>query len=369
MGRCVACGTASEVVSDSLGTCGSCLRDRNPEALSAAAEAHREGRTAFGLPLRAPSNRIGVPCGMCVRSCRIGEGEHGYCGVRVNRGGKLIGGDEKSANVSFYYDALPTNCVASWVCPAGTDCGYPEFSLRKGPEVGFVNLAVFYEACSFDCLFCQNWHYRQSAASEGGLSAQTLAEAVDGRTACVCFFGGDPGPQARHALAAATIARKKAPGRPLRICWETNGSEDPTILDEMVDLSLESGGCVKFDLKAFSAPLHEGLCGIGNRRTLSNFRRAARRIAERPDPPLLVASTLLVPGYVDGDEAAAIARFIAGLDPAIPFSLLGFHPDFLMSDLPCTSVRHAREAEEAAREAGLTRVRIGNRFMLGNAEY
>jgi pyruvate formate lyase activating enzyme len=48
----------------------------------------------------------------------------------------------------------------------------------------------------------------------------------------------------------------------------------------------------------------------------------------------------------------------------VPYSLLGFGPNFYMPDLPCTSVRHAEEAEAAARAAGLTRVRVGNRHLL-----
>ena len=48
----------------------------------------------------------------------------------------------------------------------------------------------------------------------------------------------------------------------------------------------------------------------------------------------------------------------------VPYSLLGFGPNFYMPDLPCTSVRHAEEAEAAAHAAGLTRVRVGNRHLL-----
>ena len=58
--------------------------------------------------------------------------------------------------------------------------------------------------------------------------------------------------------------------------------------------------------------------GSSNTRTLENFARVARRIEERPDPPLLIASTLLVPGYIDADEVGRIAGFIAGLNPSIP---------------------------------------------------
>jgi pyruvate formate lyase activating enzyme len=150
----------------------------------------------------------------------------------------------------------------------------------------------------------------------------------------------------------------------VRICWETNGSMHPRLLDRALDLSLETGGCVKFDVKAFDDHLHRALTGASNGRTLENLGRAARRCRERPEPPLLVVSTLLVPGYVDAREVGHIAAFLAGLGADIPYSLLGFQPNYALPDLPCTSVRHARDAEAAARSAGLTRVHVGNRHLL-----
>jgi pyruvate formate lyase activating enzyme len=81
--------------------------------------------------------------------------------------------------------------------------------------------------------------------------------------------------------------------------------------------------------------------------------------------PLVIASTLLVPGYVEADQVGQIARFIASINPHIPYALLAFAPHFYMPDLPCTSVRQAEEAEAAARAAGLVNVRVGNRHLLG----
>jgi pyruvate formate lyase activating enzyme len=134
-----------------------------------------------------------------------------------------------------------------------------------------------------------------------------------------------------------------------------------------VALSLASGGCIKFDLKAWDEGLHRALTGVSNRPTLENFARAARRAHERPDPPLVVASTLLVPGYVDAEEVSRLAAFIATLDPDIPYTLLAFAPHFAMGDLPRTSHRHAEEALAAARAAGLRSVRLANRHLLSNA--
>jgi len=139
---------------------------------------------------------------------------------------------------------------------------------------------------------------------------------------------------------------------------------NPDLLDEMMRLSLDSGGCVKFDLKAMDANLHYALCGVDNGRTLENFAAAAAHIPQRPEPPPLVASTLLVPGYIDAREVEAIAQFITKLNPSIPYALLGFHGDFLMTDLPPTSRKQAESYLATARATGLKRVRLGNVHLL-----
>jgi pyruvate formate lyase activating enzyme len=220
---------------------------------------------------------------------------------------------------------------------------------------------VFYSSCTLDCLFCQNWHFRETDLREAdGTSALRLGNRTNEGTFCACFFGGDPASQMPHALNAA----RRLAARQVAVCWETAGTSSPDLLDSAVDLSLKSGGCVKFDLKAFDESLHVALTGASNHRTLENFARAARRARERPEPPLVVASTLLVPGYVDAEEVGRIAEFIAGVDPDTPYALLAFAPQFYMSDLPRTSARHAAAAESAARAAGLTRVRVGNQHLL-----
>jgi pyruvate formate lyase activating enzyme len=200
------------------------------------------------------------------------------------------------------------------------------------------------------------------------LGAEAVVDSRDEKTSCVCYFGGDPTPQLVYAIHASRLALRKQKGI-FRVCWETNGSMNPRLMERIAEISLESGGCVKIDLKAWDEGLHYALCGVSNRRTLSNFELLAelQKESQRPDPPLLIASTLLVPGYVDEDEVGKIARFIASLDRDIPYSLLGFHPHFQMDDLPRTSRKHAERCLKAAKDAGLRNVRIGNIHLLGNA--
>jgi pyruvate formate lyase activating enzyme len=134
----------------------------------------------------------------------------------------------------------------------------------------------------------------------------------------------------------------------------------------MAEVSLQSGGCIKFDLKAWDEGLHRALCGVTNKKTLENFQHLARLTLQRPDPPFLIASTLLVPGYVDYQEVGAIARYISSLSPDIPYSLLAFYPRFYLKDLPATSRKHALGCQEVARQAGLSRIHIGNTHMLSD---
>ncbi len=360
--QCKVCGARGATVSAQLGVCAACLRNSWREAQPLIKEAHGAARDPFGLPTEPPAE--GAPCGLCVHMCRLEEGQVGFCGVREGtRGGAAP--RAPGAVVKFYYDPLPTNCVADFVCPGGTACGYPRFSVRPGPEYGYKNLAVFYGACNFSCLFCQNWQFRSMTQRLGpAMTAEELAGRVDDTTTCICYFGGDPTPQMEHALTTSEIAVRRQ--RPLRVCFETNGSASRRYVREMARVSYESGGCIKFDLKAWDERIHHALCFASNKLTLRNFKWLAEYHAERGDRgvPFLVASTLLVPGYVEEDEVRSIALYVAELDPEIPYSILAFAPHFMMRDMPLVSRELAQRCLEAARESGLKRVRLGNAHMV-----
>ena len=227
---CQRCGRKSLLISRALGLCLDCIRKKFTQVLPLIEKAHCRAREPFDLPPKPPKAEKGQSCHFCVNECRVAPGEKTYCGLRINQEDKLVGATVEKGNVSWYYDALPTNCVADWVCPGGTGFGYPQFAYSQGAEHGYKNLAVFYQACSFDCLFCQNWHYRYSATRPSKVDALELAQAVDDRTACICYFGGDPSPQLPHAIRASRLALEKNRGRILRICWEINGSMHPALL-------------------------------------------------------------------------------------------------------------------------------------------
>ena len=365
MGTCKYCDRSARTISNVIGFCADCIRAHSEEVWPEIKRVHDQSRKAYGFPAEPPRAADGLACPLCVHRCQIPEGGRGFCGLRRVEKGKIRGGRPHEGNLSYYYDPLPTNCVGDFVCPAGTGCGHPLYAVSNGPEYGYKNLAVFYHACSFNCLYCQNYHFKDQTLASSIVSSRELAMAVDDKTTCICYFGGDPTPQILHALKTSKLSLKQKSNQILRICWETNGTVQEPFLTMMAEISLRSGGCIKFDLKAWDEGIHRALCRVTNRKTLENFKTLSRWISKRPEPPFLIASTLLVPGYVDEHEVGAIARYISDLNPEIPYSLLAFYPHFYLKDLPTTSRTHALRCKEVAEDQGLKRVHIGNIHLLG----
>lgn len=374
MGKCSLCGKTSKIISNVIGVCGECLRSNADKALGIALRSHIDWRIRVGLPPEPPRYKNGARCNLCVNNCSIPLNGRGYCGVIVNRNGRLenTAGLGKAV-VYWYLDPHPTNCVAEPVCPATTNRGYPKYTLSEGVEYGYYNLAVFFGGCNLDCLYCQNWEHRFMPLKIEQRFVRSVDELVEAamnpRVTCICYFGGDPGPHIVYAIQASRIIAEKAEKENTikRICWETNGLENPAIMKEMAHLSLITGGIVKIDFKAWTPSIYRALTGIdGVERVKENVKLVAEMMDNRLDVPLLVVSTLLVPGYVDEYEVEKIAGYLAELNPNIPYVLLAFHPDHRLRDLPPTSNRHAMNAYKIAKEKGLKEVYIGNIFLLGD---
>ena len=131
-------------------------------------------------------------------------------------------------------------------------------------------------------------------------------------------------------------------------------------------IAIELGGNIKFDLKTFNEKLNLALCGVSNKRTLENFKFLAENYfgTRGEDMPEMSACTLLVPGYTTYEEVEQIAKFVSSINENIPYSLLIFHGDYQMRDLPITPKKQALKSLEIAKKY-LKRVNLGNKFLLG----
>lgn len=371
-GLCVLCSKHSLPVAKDLGICVHCIREKPDLATQHFGNGHARARRRFGLPVQPPRTPNGIVCRICSHECRMGEGEVGYCGLRRNVDGRLVSSvSTEKALLHAYLDPQVTNCCAAWFCPAGTGAGYPRYAYRDGPERGYYNLALFFYGCNFNCLFCQNISHKQLEIAE-----ETTADELVGRTmrndriSCWCFFGGSPEPQLPFAVNASRRMLEALPSdRILRICFEWNGCGNPRLVERAAEIALRSGGNLKFDLKCHNPTLSLALSGVGNESAYANFKMVYERYYnERPELPVLTATTLLVPGYTDAEEVDGIAGFIAELDDSIPYSLLVFSPHFMMRDLPVTSVKQVQECYRTAKRH-LKRVNVGNLQLLAGSPF
>ncbi|MEM0503268.1 MAG: radical SAM protein [Archaeoglobaceae archaeon] len=301
---------------------------------------------------RAPSKFLSlcVDCAKSEKALVIAEKLHQRKGGNV-KACKLCANECKGialcgkpiyGNLIYYEDPLPTNCCNAWFC--------------EGSRLSGTNLAVFYYGCNFDCVFCQNWSHKN--VNRRFVSLEELLSVIEKRRIrCICHFGGSPEPQLPFALKFSRKALEKRSD--LMICWEWNGAGNTSLALKAAELSSKSNGTVKFDLKAWDENLHVLLTGRNPERVRKNFEIIGEKF-----PEVLSATTLLVPYYVDEKEVEEIASFIASINENIPYSLLVFHPDYLLRDLPITPREQVFNCFKTAKKF-LKNVNIGNLHLLG----
>ncbi|HDN73605.1 MAG TPA: radical SAM protein [Archaeoglobus sp.] len=310
--KCIVCG--KETYTKTIPLCPDCAR--GDFALNIASEIHKPW-----------SNAKVKKCKLCSNECE----------------GIALCGKPKYGSLEYYEDPLPTNCCNAWFC--------------RGSKLVGTNLAVFYYGCNFDCLFCQNWTHKRVERARVVSLDELLRVCERDRIKCICHFGGSPEPQLPFAI---RFSRKALELRDdLMICWEWNGAGNTSLALKAAKLSHQSFGTVKFDLKAWNENLHLLLTGRSNERVKRNFERIAEDY-----PEVISATTLLVPYYVDEREVEGIAKFISSINDEIPYSLLVFHPDYRLSDLPITPRSQVFRCYEVARKY-LKKVNIGNLHLLG----
>ncbi|HOK57275.1 MAG TPA: radical SAM protein, partial [bacterium] len=221
-------------------------------------------------------------------------------------------------------------------------------------------LAVFFYGCSFDCLFCQNYSHKYIEKGKILSIENLLKWAIDDRVYCICFFGGSPEPQFPFIINFCEELMKK---RKIRICFEWNGSGNEDFVRKIGEIALKSKGIIKFDLKAFDENLNIVLTGVSNKKTYQNFKLIAKEFLKKADYPLLTATTLLVPYYIDEIEVEKISKFISDLSHEIPYSLLIFYPEFYLKDLPVTPKETLYKCYNIAKKY-LKKLHIGNLHLL-----
>ena len=166
----------------------------------------------------------------------------------------------------------------------------------------------------------------------------------------IAFTGGDLACQPEFYI--EVTKRIKALGEGLLVLFETNGyGLTPENLDLLARVGLDA---FWLDIKAYEREVHQKLTGVSNDWVLKLPAEMLKRGF------VLEVLSLYIPGWVETDQIRRIAELLAGVDQEIPFTILAFFPEYRMRDVPPPNLEQMLEAYDAAKDAGLRNIRLGN---------
>ncbi len=273
-------------------------------------------------------------CDLCAHRCHILPGRSGVCRVRVNEAGELR-------------TLVKNRLVATAVDPVEKK---PLFHFLPGS----LTYSIATEGCNFRCDFCQNWRISQAARlSPGQIAGRIVSPDVvvedalrHGCASIACTYT-EPAIFFETAEAVGTLAREKG----LETIFVTNGYLTP----ETAKRARAFLAAANVDLKGFNDQRYRRVCGA----TLHGVLKGIEALKEAG--VWIEVTTLVVPGVNDsGEELGSIAKYIASLDPNIPWHVSRFHPDFKRTNAGATPVSSLERAREAGLRGGLAHVYVGN---------
>ena len=274
-----------------------------------------------------------VQCVACAHMCRIPDGRHGVCHMRVNRGGGL---------------QVPHGYVSSVACDPIEK--KPFFHFMAGRDA----LSFGMLGCNFHCPFCQNWSTSQTLrdpqaiASTQKIGAERLVQLARRYGApVVSSTYNEPLITSEWAVDIFRLAKEQG----MLTCYVSNGFASRQVLDYLAPWL----DAMNVDLKCFT---DKGYAWLGGRlQPVLETIQALRSMGKWVE-----VITLLVPGFNDSDaEITRIADFLISVSPDIPWHVTAYHADYRMQSAPSrTSTARLAAAIEIGKRRGLRYVYAGN---------
>lgn len=170
--------------------------------------------------------------------------------------------------------------------------------------------SLYFIGCNFRCRACY-WKKIYPSVDISTLSLLDLDDVIDRlkpfKPRRVIIISGDPKPNGEF-----TVLPKRL--------FDEFGCEVRLMTNGYILPSLRGLSHVSISIKAMSDDLHRDYTGRSNRVPLENFRFVYDRGVS------LSSSSVYIPGLIEPGEIMNIARFIASVDEAIPFRIIGYMP-------------------------------------------
>ena len=272
-------------------------------------------------------------CTLCPRACKLADEQRGQCFVRQRQGNRI--------ELTTY----------------GRSSGFVIDPIEKKPLNHFYPgssvLSFGTAGCNLSCKFCQNWDMSKSREMDilqSPASPEAIARAAqDHGCQSVAFTYNDPvifyeyavdTAMACHALGIKTVAVTAG---------YISDTARPGFFKHM--------DAANVDLKGFSEPFYQNLCGGSLQPVLDTLKYLVHETQVWTE-----ITTLLIPGENDSEaELNDMSKWITeNLGKQIPMHFSAFHPDYRLLDKPPTSHHSLLRAKEIAEKNGIEHVYLGN---------
>jgi pyruvate formate lyase activating enzyme len=273
-----------------------------------------------------------IECQLCPRTCRLGDKERGYCGVRENQGGT-------------YYTLVYGKACSANVDPVEKK---PFFHVLPGTTA----MSIATAGCNVNCKFCQNWEISQvrpEQVSAVDLPPRRVAD-LAARNGCpsIAYTYTEPVVFYEYMYDTAVIGRDRG----LKNLVVTAGHIKSEPLAEL----LKVVDAVKVDLKSFSPEFYKSYVRGELQPVLDTIRAVAG------SGRWLEVVYLVIPTLNDNlKDIAAMSRWLGReVGPDVPLHFSRFYPMYLIKNLPPTPLSTLEDARRVALDEGLHYVYIGN---------
>jgi pyruvate formate lyase activating enzyme len=280
-----------------------------------------------------PSGKL--HCYLCPRHCQIGDGQSGFCFIRISRAGKLynLGYASPAAMQVDPIEKKPLNHFLP---------GTPIFSMGTA-------------GCNMGCFFCQNWDISKSKHDQVHSTHMSPEEVVlmAIRYGCpsIAFTYNEPTIWGEYVIDICQVAKEHG----LNTVMVTNGYVTYEAFHDIYDHI----DAANVDLKAFTEEFY-------GRITLTHLQPVLDVLQwlKNETHVWFEITNLIIPTLNDdAKETRQLADWILEhLGPEVPLHFTAFHPDFKLRDKPPTPPETLHRARRIARQAGLHYVYEGNIF-------
>lgn len=279
-----------------------------------------------------------VVCRLSPRNCVMREGQKGFCGVRMNVGGKLITVNY-GRSVRMTEEQIETEAV---------------YHYKPGEKI----LCLGNIGCMMNCDFCQNWQTSQVRKLDESQVVEYTPEyivetALKRGIGILSWTYNDPVVWHEFIMKTAQLAHENGIQNLYKSAFFIS-KEAATELCDVIDI-------FSISLKSMSEEFYHNV----TKASLQPVLEAIKTIAPRAKH--LEISQLVVTDLNDTEEEARkIARWmIDNVGADIPLHFVRFHPAYKYQHVDRTPIPLLQRARQVALEEGIKHCYLGNVYEEG----